>query len=266
MTSARLDRDRDEPLWAQLESDLRARLARGEFAERFPTDRELTQEYGVSRHTAREAVRRLHADGVLSRRRGRGSFVNPDALEQSLGALYSLFRSVEEQGLPQRSEVLAADVRRDATAASELGEDPDADLVFVARLRWAGDEPLAVDRVWLPAQARPLLEADLGRAALYEELSRRTGLTVVAGEERIQPTLPDPADAALLGVPASHPVFAVARRGRTRTRVIERRHTVIRGDRYAFVARWGEQGQQGDLRAAAAGPDPSGSGASPASP
>jgi GntR family transcriptional regulator len=47
------------PLWAAVLDDLRTRLARGEFAERFPTDRELTAHYGISRHTAREAVRRL---------------------------------------------------------------------------------------------------------------------------------------------------------------------------------------------------------------
>ncbi len=252
MSSPRLDRHSDVPLWAQLESDLRARLARGEFTARFPTDRELTEEYEVSRHTAREAVRRLHADGVLSRRRGRGSFVNAESLEQPLGALYSLFRSVEEQGLAQHSEVLARDLRRDAAAAADIGEAADADLVFVARLRWAGDEPLAVDRVWLPAEAQPLLEADLSRTALYEELTRRTGIAVVSGEERIQPVLPDPADAALLGIPASTPVFAVERLGSTRARVIERRHTVVRGDRYAFVARWGEQAGSGELRAAAA--------------
>ena len=46
-------------LWATVLADLRRRLLNGEFTDRFPTDRELTAHYGVSRHTAREAVRRL---------------------------------------------------------------------------------------------------------------------------------------------------------------------------------------------------------------
>ena len=52
-----LDRSSPLPLWAQLLDDLRDRLDAGEFAESFPTDLELTTAYGVSRHTAREAVR-----------------------------------------------------------------------------------------------------------------------------------------------------------------------------------------------------------------
>lgn len=239
-TARSLDRNDPLPLWAQLEADLRRRLADGEFVARFPTDKELVDQYDVSRHTVREAVRRLTADGVLHRQRGRGSFVDPEAVEQPLGALYSLFRTVEAQGLVQRSDVLALDVRRDPEAAGALTEPVDADLVFLARLRRAGDEPLAVDRVWLPAAvAKPLLDVDFTRAALYDELATRCGVRLVGGTERIRPTHPDPEDAAHLAIPSSSPVFAVHRAGRAAERVVERRETVIRGDRYAFVAEWG---------------------------
>jgi GntR family transcriptional regulator len=245
----RLDREDPLPLWAQLEADLRRRLEAGELTERFPTDQELVAAYGVSRHTVREALRRLAAAGVLRRYRGRGSFVNPEALEQPLGALYSLFSSVEAQGLTQKSDVLALEVRADPEAAAALDEPPEAELVFLARLRHAGDEPLAVDRVWLPASvARPLLEVDFTRTALYDELAARCGVRVVGGSERIQPAHPDAADAARLGVTTDTPVFAVERRGRARERLVEYRRTIIRGDRYAFVADWGD-GRPGGLRA-----------------
>ncbi|QBI22082.1 GntR family transcriptional regulator [Egibacter rhizosphaerae] len=240
-----IDRDSVTPLWVQVEADLRRRLANGEFSERFPTDRELVQQYDVSRHTAREAVRRLRADGVLTRARGRGSFVNPDALEQPLGALYSLFRSVEAQGLSQRSIVRALELVTDAEAAARLGEPAQSDLVFLSRLRLAGEEPLAVDRVWLPASiATPLLEADFSRTALYDELRERCGTVPTGGSERIEPTLPSATDAAELGVRGTTPAMSVTRIGRTPERVIEYRRTIIRGDRYAFVADWGDAGNQ----------------------
>jgi GntR family transcriptional regulator len=249
-----LDRTSGTPLWAQVEDDLRRRLAGGAFTDRFPTDRELVDEYGVSRHTAREAVRRLRADGVLKRHRGRGSFVNSEALEQPLGGLYSLFRTVEAQGLAQRSEVLALDVRRDPGAAAALGEPPRSDLVHLARIRYAGEEPLAVDRAWLPAGlARPLLDADFTRTALYDELGRRCGILLSGGTERIQPTHPDADDAARLGVDIATPVFAIERRGHTTERVVEFRRTIIRGDRYAFVAEWGADAAS-SLRATASDP------------
>lgn len=246
-----LDRASATPLWAQLEADLRRRLVAGAFTQRFPTDRELMDEYGVSRHTAREAVRRLTQEGMLQRHRGRGSFVNPDALEQPLGALYSLFQSIEDRGLEQRSDVLALEIVREPTAAAALELDDDTELVHLARVRHAGGEPLAVDRAWLVADlARPLLDADFTRTALYHELRERCGVHIVAGSERIQPTLPDPDDAARLAVDPGAPVFAVERTSWTQDQRVEFRHTIIRGDRYAFVADWGSAAANA-LRAAA---------------
>ena len=56
-----LDRADPMPLWAQLEAELRRRIDAGEFSDgRFPTDLELTEGYEVSRHTVREAIRRLN--------------------------------------------------------------------------------------------------------------------------------------------------------------------------------------------------------------
>ena len=114
MAKHELDRSQPLPLWAQLEADLRRRLDGGDFADGvFPTDLALTEEYGVSRHTVREAIRHLNKTGVLKRERGRGTVVNRTEFEQSLGTLYSLFRSVEANGVEQRSEVLELDVVTD---------------------------------------------------------------------------------------------------------------------------------------------------------
>ena len=113
-----LDRSSAEPLWAQLEARLRRGIDAGDFDTRFPTDLELTRRFGVSRHTVREAVGRLKADGLLKRVRGRGTVIERPEFEQRLGALYSLFSSIEAQGVEQRSEVIEIGLVRDAQAAA----------------------------------------------------------------------------------------------------------------------------------------------------
>ena len=71
-----VDRDSALPLWAQVLGDLRRRLARGEFTgSASPATTSSAEHYGVSRHTVREAVRRLQDEGVVERGRGRGTFV-----------------------------------------------------------------------------------------------------------------------------------------------------------------------------------------------
>jgi DNA-binding GntR family transcriptional regulator len=171
-----LDRSSPMPLWAQLEALLEQRLESGDITERFPTDTELVDEYQVSRHTVREAVRHLNRTGILRRERGRGTKVNRAEFEQPLGALYSLFRSIESSGVEQRSEVLALRETTNEAAAQHLELDPDAPLVFLERLRCAGGEPLAIDRTWVPmAIGAPLLESNFERTALYDEMERLCG-------------------------------------------------------------------------------------------
>ena len=240
----RLDRSSSLPLWAQLLGDLRDRLEAGDFADSFPTDLELTTSYGVSRHTAREAVRRLQAEGVITRERGRGTFVRAPSFEQPTGALYSLFRSIEGRGLEQRSEVLDRAVVIDDDVAAQLELEPGTELVRLERVRLADGQPLAHDLVWLPADlARPLLDVDLTHTALYDELQRLCGVRPVAGTEHIGTDMPSAEERALLRMPAKHPVFRITRRSVDPDgRPIEWRETAVRGDRYTFVAQWSPDG------------------------
>ena len=93
----------------------------------------------------------------------------------------------------QRSVVRALDVRADGVVASRLGLEESTPLLRLDRLRLAGDEPLALDTVWLPAEiAEPLLEVDFTRTALYTELAARCGVRVTGGRERVRAVVARP--------------------------------------------------------------------------
>ncbi len=232
------------PLWAQLEADLRKRLEAGEFDEAFPTDLDLTEAYGVSRHTVREAVRQLNRTGLLKRERGRGTVVNRSEFEQSLGTLYSLFQSVESAGVEQTSEVQRCEVVVDSVAASNLELDKDAPLVLIERLRLAGGSPLAVDRAWLPETVGlPLLDVDWTHTALYAELAAAGSPVPDQGWERLTPVVPSVADRKKLGLRKSDAAFFLERLGRWGETPVEWRTTIIRGDRYRFVTDWSSTGR-----------------------
>lgn len=154
MTSGRrsVDRDNPTPLWAQLQSDLVRRIRRGDFDSDFPGEHQLVEEYAVSRHTVRGALRALRADGLLEGGRGRPTRVAGAEIRQTSGTLYSLFSSVESAGRRQRSVVRALDARADGVVAARLGLEESTPLVYLERLRLSDDAPLAIDCVWLPAQ------------------------------------------------------------------------------------------------------------------
>lgn len=229
-----IDRTDPLPLWAQVLTDLRARLADGEFLERFPTDQQLVARYGVSRQTVREAVRRLSEEGLLERERGRGTRVR--AFEQVGGSLESLYEQIEAQGAAQRSVVRAREVVRDPEVARRLGLPARARLVCIERLRLADGEPLALDRAWLPERvAAGLLGADLSRTGLYVELARLCGVEVDGGREQITPVVPVPADRDALQLPPGQAAFSIERLATARRRPVEWRHSLVRGDRYTIA-------------------------------
>ncbi len=237
------DRTSPLPLWAQVVADMERRLSAGEFVGGLPPERDLIAEYGISRHTMREALRRLEDRGLISRERGRGTFALPATIEQRPGSLYSLFRSIEDQGFEQRSRVLALDQRVARDVAVRLDLTADTEFVYLHRLRFADAAPIATDELWLRADvARPLLDADFTHTAVYVELRRRCGVSPGAGWERVHPVLPDPAERSLLEIPALAPAFLVERFTTVGGRPFEWRRTVIRGDRYAFRSTWGDNG------------------------
>lgn len=238
MVAKALNRVGSGPLWTQLLADLRRRLDDDEFPSAFPGELALVAEYGVSRHTVREAVRRLREEGLVIAGRGRTPRrAEPAEFEQPLGEIYSLFSAVEATGRVQRSVVRTLEVRADGVVAARLGLEESTPLVHLERLRLAGGTPLALDRVWLPHElAAPLLDADFATGALYERFARLCGVVLTGGEETVQPILPTAAERRLLGGDPGTAAFSVRRLGTAKGRPVEWRHTLVRGDRFALRA------------------------------
>ena len=240
MTARRLDRGGGEPLWRQLRADLSARVEAGEFGDRFPGELALAAEYRVSRHTVRQALRDLRETGRVVAERGRRPRVVPTpTIRQPIGIRYSLFASVEAAGSQQRSVVCDRGTRTDPAVAERLGLDLSTPLFHLERLRLAGDEPLAIDRVWLPADlAAPLTQADFGHTALYTELDRLAGVRIDDGHEEVRTVLPTAAERARLRCPAEVAAFVIDRLGHAGGRPVEWRRTLVRGDRFALTVRF----------------------------
>lgn len=75
-TKARMGID-DRPQYVRIGERLRARIAQGDYAvgALLPTEGELCEEFAISRHTVREALRLLTDAGLIQRKQGSGSRV-----------------------------------------------------------------------------------------------------------------------------------------------------------------------------------------------
>ncbi|HVD03778.1 MAG TPA: GntR family transcriptional regulator [Candidatus Dormibacteraeota bacterium] len=234
-----LRRDHPLPLWAQLAAELQRRIDGQEFATAFPTELELSSGYQVSRHTVREALRKLRTEGVVDSRRGRGSRVVEPRFQQPVGALYSLFRFVESQGAEQTSQVRRLEQTTNALAARKLGLPPEGQLIYLERLRLADGDPLALDRAWVSAGlGGPLLKADFSHSALYDQMAALCGTRPDSGREEIRAVVPTATERALLKLRSGTGAFQIERLGYADLEPIEWRSTLIRADRYSFAIDW----------------------------
>jgi len=239
-----VDRSSALPLWAQIQGDIERRLRSGEFQDSFPGEMTLVQQYDVSRHTVREALRRLRQSGLVEASRGRAPKVAASEIAQPQGALYSLFASVEAAGHRQTSIVRALDARADGTVASRLGLEESTPLIYLERIRLSDGEPLAMDRAWLPARiAAPLLDADFTQTSLYAELDTRCDVRLTGGREQVRALVPTAAERLLLDMPSGTAALSIERTGELRGQPVEWRQTVVRGDRFSFVTDVGRPDQ-----------------------
>lgn len=233
------NRNSPVPLWAQVSADIRRRVADGGFADGFPGEIALTEEYDVSRHTIREALRVLRDEGLLRSERGRGTTIEQAPYSQNLGTLYSLFRTIEDQGVAQRSEVRRLNTTTNPSVAANLQLTADSPLVVIERIRFADGEPLAVDTAWLPMEkAAPLLAADFTRGGLYDALATRCGIRPDAGSERVTAHTAPSHISDILRLPTDVAVLYIERTAMANGIPVEWRETYIRGDRFSFEAEW----------------------------
>lgn len=205
--------------------------------EALPSERDLATRVDVSRVTVRKAVQHLVRDGILIQRHGSGTFVAPvsQRVEQSLSQLTSFTEDMARRGMVVRSVWLDRGIY--APSPDEtlvLGLSPGEAVARIARLRLAGDTPLAIERAALSSRILPDPEA-IG-SSLYAHLEK-SGNRPVRAIQRIRATSLSEADARLLDVPAGAASLNIERISYLASgKVIEFTRSIYRGDTYDFVA------------------------------
>jgi GntR family transcriptional regulator len=118
------------PLYFQLAEVLKERIEAGDWAagDRFPSEREISEEFGVSRTVIRPALALLASDGQLVRIKGRGTFVRPPKTGFRIEGLTRLLADRRRADVELRV-VAAAPRRPDGTVRDVLRIQSDSDLV-----------------------------------------------------------------------------------------------------------------------------------------
>lgn len=237
----RISRDSQIPLYHQIANDLRERIVSGAWAagRRLPSEAELTQLYGASRITIRQALANLADEGLVSREPGRGSFVRDPSITAGPRRLTSFTDEMRSRGMHSTSTVLANRIEPADTRTAELLQvDVGTPTVRLERLRYGDGQPVGIQVSHLVAAQVPGFETlDFSDRSLYEELARRAGITIEEAEETYIVSAIDGSDAERLEVAPGTPGLVVERVGWSGGQVVEFTRSLMRGDRYRVQIR-----------------------------
>jgi GntR family transcriptional regulator len=172
------------PIYVQLRDALAERIAHGEWkpGSAIPNEGDLAREFGVSTGTMRKALALLEEEHLITRRQGRGTYVNDPAAEE-LRDRFCNTRTPTGKRIVGRfgsAQIIAA-VADDAEAR-RLRISKDDAVWRIQRIRLDGDSPFMHERVSLPGDLFPNLSDGTGRIAF---LAHRYGLLLGKAEERV---------------------------------------------------------------------------------
>lgn len=207
--------------------------------EPIPPERELENIYNVSRTTVRKALAVLISKGYLYREHGRGTFVTPPKLQQSLHSLSSFTADLKKRGLQPGQRILNLErVTPPVRIRKKLELSSDSpNTLRIDRLRLANDEPIGIHIAYLPmGDDEQITQAELQAAgSLYALLESKFNLIVMEADETIEATAADEREAALLEINETSPLLLIERTTWShKRRPMEFVRMLYRADRYKY--------------------------------
>ncbi len=235
-TLGKLDESSRLPLYQQLQRALRraieARLIAPDDA--LPPERDIAEDFQISRITVRKAIDGLVSEGLLMRRQGAGTFVCA-RVEKNFSKLTSFSEDMRARGRTPRTVWLRkSEGSVTPEEALTLRSSPGTPVYRFHRIRYADDAPMAIEYATVLAACLPSLDAV--ESSLYEALER-AGNRPVRALQRLRAVLFTAEQAKLLQIRERDAGLLVERVGFIKDgRAMEFTQSYYRGDIYDFVA------------------------------
>ena len=235
-SSIDIDRSSPVPLYFQVAQQLERMIEAGELpvGTKLWNEADLALALGLSRPTVRQAVQQLVQSGLLVRKRGIGTHVTAPHVRRRV-QLTSLYDDLLQAKKEPRTRTLSlSTVSATPEVAAQLGTETGDPVVRLERLRFAGDEPLALLVNYLPNGLLELTADELDSIGLYEKL-RAAGLKPARAHQSIGARRATSRLAKLLHESRGAPLLTMARTALDdEGRVLEYGTHVYRASRYSF--------------------------------
>lgn len=210
-----LSKDAPTPMYFQLYSLLKGCIKDGTFPHgaRLPTEKELSDEFDISRITAKRSLDELAAEGLVERRRGKGTHVTYRYQQQPVHApLTGMLEEIETMALSSRAILLdCAMVEPPRPIREEFGLDDNQRLLYLARIRERDGLRFGFYKSWTHGVKKPRNPKILEKTPRLKYF-RDNGLVITHVTQTIRAVAADRDAASALGVDVGSPLLSLRRR------------------------------------------------------
>lgn len=217
-----------QPIYLRVANELKRAIADGRYpvGAQLPTEHALCEQFGISRFTARGAVRLLSTAGLVTRRQRVGTIViaTPDdaRYRHDVSSVRDLLQYAQDT---QLRLVYVGKLALGTEQAREFGAPVGQEWVYAVGIRVTDAQearavatgtrwrPICVTRLYLNPVLTGIEKLIRERSgAVYTIIERDYGISVERVEQELQGVMLDADDAANLGAPAGAPALRILRK------------------------------------------------------
>lgn len=235
-----IDKTTRIPLYFQLKELIVKEIRDGAYQKDslIPTEKEISEFYGISRTTVRQAISELVQEGWLYRIKSKGTFVSHPKLNQDfIQQLESYDVQIRRSGMVPSTEVLELKtIKATSGIAASLKIDISDRVIFLFRRRFANEEPMVTIKTYLPYdKCSFILKHDFNREALYKVLAQADSTEIKYVNRVVEAAEAAKPDESYLNLKSGKPIQMVTSIGYNAYNCpIEYSIARYRGDRNSF--------------------------------
>lgn len=196
------------PLYYQIKEFIREKIDNGDWkiGDKIPNELDLANNFMVSRSTLRQAIMELVNEGILTRKKGVGTFVSMPKFEGN----FITFSYPEELGT-KHTPISIKTIEGTSGKLKTLNLKDHEKVYEIIRLRFFNEEPAAIENSYIPVRIVPdLLENNL-EGKLNTLLTEKYGILTTRYKNYIEPVLLNSYEAKVLEVEQNQPALKITK-------------------------------------------------------
>lgn len=205
--------------YEEIAEDIRNGIISGKYNpnEQLPLEKEMCEQYGVSRITVKKAVDELVIQGLVIKRRGSGTFVKAlddgDVQELSLARQFEGFSQTHKDKKVTSKIIKFEVVHPSEEIATKLKITTDDFVYYIVRARYADDMPHVVEYIYMPIGLIPGIKNDILMSSVYSYIEKKLNLKIKSGHRIVRAILPNELEQEWLQIPSNFPILEVEQVG-----------------------------------------------------